>query len=82
MVHQRKSKELTCNQEGIQAQNTRNHTKCAHKKLAKQQNNVLKSQITKRDLRSHNKGLHPKCDKIQTLELVLAKLPTKLDYPN
>ncbi len=60
------------------------HQMCTHKKLAKQQNNVLKSQITKRYLRSHNKGLHPmqKNSNLFTLELVVAKLFTKLDYPN
>jgi hypothetical protein len=69
MAHQPKSKELTFNHASVQAQNTKNkkpHQMCTYKKLVKQENNVLKSQITKRGLRSHKKGLHPKCEKIET----------------
>jgi hypothetical protein len=53
MAHQPKSKELTYNHASIQAQNTKTQetTPNVHThKIAKQQNNVLKSQITKRDI--------------------------------
>ncbi len=36
------------------------------KKMQSRKNNVLKSQITKSDLKSHNKGLYPKLEKVRT----------------
>jgi hypothetical protein len=66
LVHQPKSKEFTYNHTNIQVQNTKTHQMCTHKKLAKQQNNVLKSQITKRNFKSHNKGFNPKSKKVRT----------------
>jgi hypothetical protein len=67
MAHQPKSKEINRNHPCIQAHNTKtkeSHQMCTHKKLAKQQNNVLIFQITKKDLRFDNKGLYPKCEKV------------------
>jgi hypothetical protein len=34
------------------------------KKMQSKKYNVLKSQITKSDLKSHNKGLYPKLEKV------------------
>ncbi len=68
-------KEITCKQQNtripkhkthgttqdVQNENWQNWQKMQSKKY-----NVLKSQITKSDLKSHNKGLYPKLEKVWT----------------
>jgi hypothetical protein len=77
MVHQPKFKRIHLQtikhkNPSLEQRKTWNHTRCAkwklwkHIKITKQKNNVLKSQITKSNLKSHNKGLYPKCEKAQT----------------
>jgi hypothetical protein len=41
-----------------------NENTLKHIKTSNQKKNVSKSQITKSDLKRHNKGLYPKCEKV------------------